>query len=152
LGTFQRTWPWTVPLVMGRPGQGIDPFGSENKSKPMNDTQTSVHYRKPPRPVRILANAIATTILRSPWHRMRSDRLLLLTFTGRKSGKAFTTPLRYVQEGETLRLLVVRSPWWKNLVGEAAVHVLLRGQMRTGTAEVLPEEDGEVVVKIHLTG
>ena len=118
----------------------------------MNDTQTSVHYRKPPRPARILANAIATTILRSPWHRMRSDHLLLLTFTGRKSGKAFTTPLRYVQEGETLRLLVVRSPWWKNLVGEATVRVLLRGQMRTGTAEVLPEEDGEVVVKVHLTG
>ena len=118
----------------------------------MNDTQTSVHYSKPPRPVRILANAIATTILRSPWHRMRSNRLLLLTFTGRKSGKEFTTPMRYVQEGETLRLRVVRSPWWKNLVGEATVHVLLRGEMRTGTAEVLPEEGGVVVVKIHLKG
>jgi deazaflavin-dependent oxidoreductase (nitroreductase family) len=83
---------------------------------------------------------------------MRSDRLLLLTFTGRKSGKKFTTPMRYVQEGETLRLLVVRSPWWKNLLEEAAVQVLLRGQMRTGTAEVLPEKDGEVVVKVHLKG
>ena len=116
----------------------------------MNDTQTSVHYPKPPRPVRILANAIATTILRSPWHRMRSDRLLLLTFTGRKSGKKFTTPLRYVQEDETLKLWVVKSPWWKNLVGEATVHVLLRGEIRTGTAEVFPEENGEVLVKIHL--
>ena len=118
----------------------------------MNDTQTSVHYLKPPRPVRMLANAIATTILRSPWHRMRSDRLLLLTFTGRKSGKEFTTPMRYVQEGEMLRLQVVRSPWWENLVGEATVHVLLRGEMRTGTAEVLPEEGGEVVVKVYLKG
>ncbi len=118
----------------------------------MNDTQTSVHYLKPPRPVRILANAIATTILRSPWHRMRSDRLLLLTFTGRKSGKKFTTPMRYVQEGETLRLLVVRSPWWKNLLEEATVHVLLRGQIRAGIVEVLPEVDGEVVVKVHMTG
>ena len=118
----------------------------------MKDTHTSVRYPKPPRPVRILANAIATTILRSPWHRMRSDRLLLLTFRGRKSGKEFTTPMRYVQDGETLRLLVVGSPWWKNLVGEATVQVLLRGEMRTGTAEVLPEEDGEVVVKVHLTG
>ena len=117
----------------------------------MNDTQTSVHYPKPPWPVRILANAIATTILRSPWHRMRSDRLLLLTFTGRKSGKEFTTPMRYVQEGETLLMRVV-YPWWKNLVGEAPVRVLLRGEMRTGTAEVLPEEDGEVVVKVHLKG
>jgi len=58
--------------------------------------------------------------------------------------------MRYVQEGETLRMTVV-YPWWKNLVGEATVRVLLRGEMRTGRAEVLPEEDGEVVVKIHLT-
>ena len=116
----------------------------------MNDTQTSVRYLKPSWPVRILANVIATTILRSPWHRMRSDRLLLLTFRGRTSGKEFTTPMRYVQEGETLRLLVVRSPWWKNLVEEATVHVLLRGEMRTGTAEVLPEEDGVVMVRVQL--
>ncbi len=117
----------------------------------MNETQTRVRHPRPPRPVRILANAIATTILRSPWHGMRSDRLLLLTFTGRKSGKEFTTPMRYVQEGETLRMTVV-YPWWKNLVEQATVRVLLRGQMRTGTAEVLPEEDGEVVVKVHLKG
>ena len=150
-GTFQRTWPWTALHVAWRSGQGIGPLGSENKSKPMNETQTTVHYPKPPRLVRVLVNSLVTTILRSPWHRMRSDRLLLLTFTGRKSGKEFTTPMRYVQEGETLRMTVV-YPWWKNLVGEATVHVLLRGEMRTGTAEVLPEEDGEVVVKVHLTG
>ena len=117
----------------------------------MNETHTPVHHPRPPRPVRLLANRIATTILRSPWHRMRSDRLLLLTFTGRKSGKEFTTPLRYTQEGEILQLIVV-YPWWRNLLGEATVHVLLRGQMRTGIAEVLPEEDGEVVVKVHLNG
>ena len=117
----------------------------------MNEAQTRVHHPRPPRPVRTLANAIVTTILRSPWHGIRSDRLLLLTFTGRKSGKEFTTPMRYVQEGEILRMKVV-YPWWKNLVGEATVRVLLCGEMRTGTAEVLPEEDGEVVVKVHLKG
>jgi len=131
----------------------MGPLGPENKSKPMNETQTSVHHPKPPRLVRTLINAIATTILRSPWHGMMSPRLLLLTFTGRKSGKEFTTPIRYVQEGETLRLKVlVEYPWWKNLVGEATVRVLLRGNMRTGTAEVFPEEGGVVVVKVHLTG
>lgn len=117
----------------------------------MNETRMIVHHPRPPRPVRILANTIATTILRSPWHGMRSDHLLLLTFTGRKSGKEFTTPMRYVQESETLRMTVV-YPWWKNLVEEATVRVLLRGQMRTGIAEVLPEENGEVVVKVHLKG
>lgn len=115
----------------------------------MNETHTIVRHPKPPRPARILANAIVVTILRSPWHKIRSERLLLLTFTGRKSGKEFTTPIRYVQEGETLQVTVV-YPWWKNLVGGATVRVLLRGQMRSGTAEVLPEKDGEVVAKVHL--
>jgi hypothetical protein len=117
----------------------------------MNDTQTTVHYYKPPRLVRVVINSLVTTVLRSPWHGMRSQRLLLLTFTGRKSGREFTTPMRYVQEGEILRMKVL-YPWWKNLRGQATVRVLLRGQMRTGMAEVLPEEDGEVVVKVHLTG
>lgn len=117
----------------------------------MNENHTIVRHPRPPRPARILANALVTSILRSRWHRVRSDKLLLLTFTGRKSGKEFTTPVRYVQEGETLRIIVV-YPWWKNLVAEATVRVLLRGQMRTGTVEVFPEKDGEVVVKVHLKG
>jgi F420H(2)-dependent quinone reductase len=149
LGTFQRTWSLSrVPRDV-ETWTGKEPPGSTNKSKLMNETHTRVHHPRPPRPVRILANMIATTILRSPWHQMRSNRLLLLTFTGRKSGKEFTTPLRYVQEGEILRLTVV-YPWWRNLIGGATVRVLLRGRMRSGTAEVLPEEDGEVVVKVHL--
>ena len=128
-------------------------LGETNKSKPMNETQTSVHHPKPPWLVRTLINAGVRTILRSPWHGMRSDRLLLLTFTGRKSGKEFTTPIRYVQEGETLRMKVlVEYPWWKNLRGQATVRVLLRGKMRIGIAEVLPEEGGVVVVKVHLQG
>ena len=61
----------------------------------------------------------------------------------------FTTPMRYAQDGKTLRMTVV-YPWWKNLVEEATVRVLLRGEIRTGTAEVLPEEGGEVVVKVYL--
>lgn len=84
---------------------------------------------------------------------MLSPRLLLITFTGHKSGKEFTTPIRYMQEGETLRMQVlVWYPWWKNLREHATVRVLLRGQMRIGTAEVLPEEGGVVVVKVHLNG
>ena len=116
----------------------------------MNDTQTSVHYPRPPRLALTPINSAMTAVLRSRWHGIRSRRLLLITFTGRKSGKEFTTPVRYVQEGETLRITVM-YPWWKNLVGEATVRVLLRGQMRTGTTEVFPEEGNVAVVKVHLT-
>jgi hypothetical protein len=119
----------------------------------MNETQTTVNHPEPPRFVRKLVNSLVTTVLRSPWHRMRSDRLLLLTFTGRKSGKEFTTPIRYVQEGETLLLKIpIQYSWWMNLRERSTVRVLLRGRTRTGRAEVFPEEDGVVVVKIHLKG
>ena len=117
----------------------------------MNDTQTTFQHPKPPRLVRVLINSLVTTILRSPWHGLRSHRLLLITFTGRKSGKEFTPPIRYEQDGETLQLKVVAEySWWKNLRGQAIVRVLLRGKMLTGTAEVLPEKGGVVVVKVHL--
>jgi hypothetical protein len=117
----------------------------------MNDTQTTFQHPKPPRLVRVLINSLVTTILRSPWHGLRSHRLLLITFTGRKSGKEFTTPIRYEQDGETLQMKVVAEySWWKNLRGQARVRVRLRGRLRSGTAEVLSEEGGFVVVKVHL--
>jgi deazaflavin-dependent oxidoreductase (nitroreductase family) len=125
--------------------------GPENKSTPMNETRKHVHHPRPPRLARIVINAIMTAILRSRWHGLRSDHLLLLTFTGRKSGKEFTTPLRYAQEGETLKMLVL-YPWWKNLREHPTVRTLLRGEWRTGSAEVLPGEDGEAEIKIHLKG
>ena len=40
---------------------------------------------------------------------MRSDRLLLLTFTGCKSGKEFTTPMRYVKEPTLEGITPVRA-------------------------------------------
>jgi len=117
----------------------------------MNDTQTTFQHPKPPRLVRILINSLVTAILRSPWHGIRSNRLLLLTFAGRKSGKKFTTPIRYEQDDETLLMnVLIEYSWWKNLREQATVRVLLRGKMLTGIAEVLPEVGGVVEVKVHL--
>ncbi len=119
----------------------------------MNESQTTVNHPEPPRFVRTLINSLVTTVLRCPLHDMMSPRFLLLTFTGCKSGKEFTTPIRYVQEGETLQVKVpVRYAWWKNLREQPTVRVLLRGQMRTGRAEVFSEEAGVIVVKVHLIG
>ncbi len=43
-------------------------------------------------------------LLRSPIHGMVSKTVLLITFTGRKSGKSFTTPVDYSQEGVQVSL------------------------------------------------
>lgn len=89
--------------------------------------------------VRTLFNPLAKTMLRSPLHGEMSRRLLLITFSGRKSGKQYTTPISYVQHGDTL-LLGVGGPWWKNLRGGVPVWVRLRGNTYVGCAEAWTDE------------
>lgn len=89
--------------------------------------------------VRTFLNPLAKTILCSPLHGGMSRRLLLITFTGRKSGKPYTTPISYVQHGGTL-LLGVGGRWWKNLRGGVPVQVLLRGKTHAGRAETWTDE------------
>lgn len=94
-------------------------------------------------------NPLMKTLLRSPLHGLVSGRLLLLTFTGRKTGKQYTTPVGYDQENHTLRLFT-ESPWWKNLQGHVPVTVRLRGTVRTGQAYAITETDevAEVLLDI----
>ena len=65
-----------------------------------------------------IANPIVKALLRSPLHKIASSSLTLLHFTGRKSGRRFTTPLSYVRRRDTVWLLSAHSTrWWMNLRG-----------------------------------
>jgi deazaflavin-dependent oxidoreductase (nitroreductase family) len=91
-----------------------------------------------------LINPIMRIILRSPFHGLVSDHLLLITFRGRKSGKQYTTPVGYDREGDRLTIFS-DSSWWKNLRGGAPVTVRLKGQTRPGYAEAT--DDPEAVAR-----
>lgn len=81
-------------------------------------------------------NSIVALILRSPLHGLMSGSTLLITFTGRKSGNQYTTPVNYVQHG--LRLLITSSKeriWWRNLRESAEVQIRLRGKNKVGMAQ-----------------
>ena len=55
-------------------------------------------------------------LLRSPLHFLMSRSLLLITYEGRKSGRRYTTPLRYTREGEVIRCFTSgTTQWWRNL-------------------------------------
>ena len=96
--------------------------------------------RRPPKAVfRYGLNPLFSRILRSPLHGRLSERLALLTFTGRKSGKTYTIPVGYAQTDDTL-LIGTASAWQHNLAGGAPVRVRLRGQERTGVADVVADE------------
>lgn len=80
-----------------------------------------------------VGNAFPKLILCSPLHPLMSRRYLLLTFTGRKSGRSYTTPVAYLTREKTV-ILTTDSRWWSNLVNGAPVSVRLRGAHHTGTA------------------
>ena len=54
---------------------------------------------------------------------------MLITFTGRNSGREFTTPVRYFRDGETVRSFTsAESQWWRNLRGGADVVLRIEGR------------------------
>src|SRR5690349_24649181 len=94
--------------------------------------------------IRILhaINPFVAAILRSPLHGLLSRQLILLTYTGRKTGKRYTIPVGYARDGDALVVFSSRS-WRRTLRGSAPVEVLLQGRRYTGTA--VPIEDPEEV-------
>lgn len=77
-------------------------------------------------------------ILRSPFHFVLSNSVLLLTFAGRKTGRLFTTPLRYVKDGATIRCFTSeQTKWWRNLRGGAPARLHIRGKTMSYQGHVL---------------
>lgn len=100
------------------------------------------------------ANRAVKAILRSPAHKLMSDRLLVLTVTGRRTGKTRTFPVAYTQEGPDRLSIHIdwpeRKVWWRNLIGGGPVSVRLRGQERRGRGETHGDVKSEVHVEIEL--
>ena len=94
-------------------------------------------------PMRSVINPAMIRLLRSSLHRTMSGNILLITFTGRKTGRLFTTPLSYMQEGDTVYCLT-DGRWAENLVDGAAVTLRLRGEDVHGAATAYLREPARV--------
>ena len=91
-----------------------------------------------------LYNPIVAAILRSPLHAAMSNSTMLLTFSGRKSGRTYTTPVNYVRDGDELLVVGSRGhSWWKNLRGDAVVSVRVRGREMRSEAKAFEGEAAE---------
>jgi len=84
-----------------------------------------------PEPVFVFVNPVVRTLLRSPMHGVLSKSVMLITFTGKKSGRRYTTPVRYVRLGDVIRCQSSSGTrWWRNLRGGAEVTLRLQGVER----------------------
>jgi len=75
-------------------------------------------------------------------HNLLSKMMLLITFTGRKSGKQYTTPVGYHRDSNRVFILTKRfRKWWYNFRDPAPVTLRLRGKNVTGTATAITDVD-----------
>jgi hypothetical protein len=94
-----------------------------------------------------IVNQAMKFVLRSPIHGAVSKTVLLITFTGRKSGKTFTTPVSYSQNNDQVTIFT-HAEWWKNLCGGAPVTLRIQGHEFHGWAN--PEVEDKQAIAVRL--
>lgn len=88
-----------------------------------------------------IINPTVRLLLLSPLHRFWSKSLMLITFTGRKTGRVYTTPVRYLKAADSVWAFTsVENSWWKNLSGGAAVRLRIEGKERACRADAVADD------------
>lgn len=90
-------------------------------------------------------NVPMRALLRSPFHGVASRNLCILSYSGRKSGRRYATPLSYVREPGRVLLLSSRDTrWWTSFTPgpgvPAAVEVLAGGERLRGRARTIQHD------------
>ncbi len=87
-------------------------------------------------------NPVMTALLKSPMHGIASANLCIFSYRGRRTGKAYSTPLSFMREGTTVRLLSSHNTrWWNNFLdGNADVEIEIARKTHRGKARTLIED------------
>ena len=81
-------------------------------------------------------------LLRSPLHKIASKNTLLITFTGCKSGRRYTTPVNYVLDGNVIFITSLHSrSWRRSLRRGAAISIRLKGQDMETYGDVIEDDE-----------
>ena len=78
----------------------------------------------------------------------------MITYTGRRSGRTFTTPVAYRRRDDDIEIaanLPDAKTWWRNFVGEGGpISLTLDGGERAGHAVAHRDDKGRVTVHVRL--
>jgi deazaflavin-dependent oxidoreductase (nitroreductase family) len=86
-------------------------------------------------------NDFVKFFLRTPLYVLMGDTMLI-TVTGRKTGKKYSTPVGFYRDGDTLWVLSSRDrTWWRNVADGAEVEIRIRGKDVNGIAEAILDEE-----------
>jgi deazaflavin-dependent oxidoreductase (nitroreductase family) len=123
--------PWLSPVVHSGP--------MDAETRPRRTLAATLRGR--------LVNPVVRCLLRSPGHRVLSGSVLLLTYTGRRSGARRELPVMYAVLDDRY-LVVAGQPeaktWWRNFTGDAQpVTVTMAGRRLSCQARLLEPSTAE---------
>ena len=144
----------TPARLLGRPGRTIETYIADhrdlwrrdNQDTLTDDARPPIERVHPPHMLMRVVNPLMRTLLTSRVHGLMSSQLLVLHFTGRRTGRRYDVPVGYDQTDAGLRVLT-NSGWRTNFRGGRDITVTYRGQRRPAHATTI--EDPTTVAQVY---
>lgn len=97
-------------------------------------------------------NPLFRWLLRSRLHWLVSRRLLLVSYTGRRTGRRYRFPVLYSRRGASLTVITPKreSEWWKNFTEPMVCQIWYRGVERPATGELITGTDRRVLLRDYI--
>jgi deazaflavin-dependent oxidoreductase (nitroreductase family) len=112
--------------------------GTENRRTDVRGVDMTA--RRTPTRASAATNGLVDLLLRSQVGGALGRTVLLLTVTGRRTGRRYRLPVQYARDGDLLWIVVgdhAGKTWWRNLTTAATVEVRLHGARHHATARVV---------------
>jgi hypothetical protein len=104
--------------------------------------------------VRFVNTRVAALIASPRWGRLLGRSFAIISYTGRRSGKTFTTPINYQRRGNEIVIGVAmagRKNWWRNFIEPGApLSIRIDGADLSGHAVAHRSPRGAVSVRLML--
>jgi deazaflavin-dependent oxidoreductase (nitroreductase family) len=89
-------------------------------------------------------NFFMKAIINSPLHSLLGDSFAVITVTGRKTGRAISTPVNVSRDEGSYTVVSMRDrSWWRNLRGDVPAHLRVSGKTFPVRGEII--EDSSAV-------
>lgn len=100
-----------------------------------------------------LVNRVMQMLLASPAHGLLSGSIMTIYFTGRRTGRARSTPVRYIREDSSVVNCLTgrQTRWWQNFLAPAEVQLQIAGRRVAAVAYSAPDDTARIEAALKET-